>query len=163
MFFKARENGQDKHERFPLDPRLQESQNSLNHMQDQIYPQPMAQGQVEHFKFPASPRMPPLPDPPQNDFPANIQSRDGGTAMNYQFPATVNSSGAQTHELDAHYWRNIFLDLGFGNGADQSATPQYPAPSNARHTTYVDNTAMSNHHVPSYHQMPPAGHTSYVT
>jgi hypothetical protein len=160
--FKARESGQDRQERFPLDPRLQESQNASNHVQEspaQMYPQSMAPS----FKFPASPHMPPLPDPPQNDFPENVQSRDGATPLNYQFPATANPSGAQTHELDAHYWRNIFLDLGFGGGVDQSAASQYAAHSNVRHTAYIDNNGMSNHHMPSYHHIPPAAHTSYVT
>ena len=83
--------------------------------------------------------------------------------MNYQFSAAANSSGAQTHELDAHYWRNIFLDLGFGSGADQSAAPQYPPHGNVRHTPYVDGNGISNHHMPSYHHMQPTVHTSYVT
>jgi len=122
----------------------------------------MLQGQEHGFKFPASPRMPPLPDPPQNDFTQDVQTRDGST-MNYQFSAAANSSGAQTHELDAHYWRNIFLDLGFGGSADQSTVPPYQAHSNVRHTAYVDNNAMPSHHIASYHHMPPAGHTGYVT
>jgi len=158
--FKTRENGQDRLERFPLDPRLQESPNHIQNTSSQIYPQSMMQGQDHSFKFPASPRMPPVPDPPQNDFPANVQSRDGGTTMNYQFPVSTNSSVAHTHELDAHYWRNIFLDLGFG-GADQSIAPQYPTHSHARQTTYVDNNAMLNNM--QYPHIPPSGHTSYVT
>lgn len=103
--------------------------------------------------------MPSLPDPIQNDFPENVQCREGVTPMNY-FPATVNGHAS---ELDAHYWRNIFLDLGFGGGTDQSPAPQYPQHSNVRHATYVDNIGLSNHQIPSYHHMQPATHPNYVT
>lgn len=129
-------------------------------MQDsppQFYPQAIVHLNEHPFRFPASPHLPPLPDLPQGDFPPDVQSREGVLPMNYQFPVNVNISSAHPSELDAHYWRNIFLELGFGGGADQSGA-QYLS-NNARNV-YSDNQNLSGHHM-SYHHMPPVTQPGY--
>lgn len=72
--------------------------------------------------------------------------------MNYQFPVNGSTSTSHPSEMDAHYWRNIFLELGFGGGVDQSGASHNP-PHNYLRTVYPDNQNLSSHHMP-YHHMP---------
>jgi len=155
--FKARENGQDRPEHFSIDPRLQPhtptSQSSqVQESSPQLYPQPMVHLHEHPFRFPASPHLPPLPDLLQSDFPPSVPSREGVLPMNYQFPVNANAPNSHPSELDAHYWRNIFLELGFGGGADLSGGPYHPSHNNVRNA-YSDNQNLSSHHMP-YHHMP---------
>jgi hypothetical protein len=153
--FKAREKCQP--ERLSADPRLQSHSppSQSSQVQDsppQMYPQAMVQAHEHPFRFPASPHLPPLPDLPQDDFPPSVQSREGGVPMNYQFPVNGNTLNSNPSELDAHYWRNIFLELGFGGGIDQSAASQNSSYNYLR-TVYPDSQNLSSQHIP-YHQMP---------
>lgn len=111
-----------------------------------MYPSPVH----DTFKFPASPRMPSIPDQQQADFSQGIQQL-ASNGMNYALP--VNA--------DAQYWRNIFVDLGFGGGgANQSAVPQFPAHSNVRDTSYPDDQNIPGH-MP-YQHIPSTTHTNYL-
>jgi hypothetical protein len=44
--------------------------------------------------------------------------------VSYAVSYPNSSVGASQHgsELDAHYWRNMFLELGFGEGIDSAPT-----------------------------------------
>lgn len=100
----------------------------------QMYPQPMVQAHEHSFHFPASPRLPAHPEPPE--FPID-QPR--GDTMGYPF-VNAPSSTSHTTELDAQYWRNIFLELGFGGG-EQSVPPppthiMYPGPQQNSHSNH---------------------------
>lgn len=128
----------------------------------QIYPQAMVQQHEHSFQFPASPHLPPLPEMPQNDFPINAKTRDAGQTMNYQFAANTGVVGSQPNEMDAHYWRSIFRDLGFGAETDPSAGVTQPSYSNIRTATYPDNhQGLSGHPIP-YHTMPTAPPSGYA-
>src|SRR5438477_9132306 len=86
----------------------------------QIYPQSVPQAHEQNFQFPASPHLPALPTPQHHDYPADTPGRQ----MNYP-PSYPNPSLAppqQGSELDAHYWRNMFLELGFGESIEATPT-----------------------------------------
>lgn len=47
--------------------------------------------------------------------------------MTYSFYGYVPQAPNHVSELDAHYWKNMFIELGFGEGSDASAVGSQPA------------------------------------
>lgn len=126
-----------------------------------IYPQPMVQGQQHAFHFPASPVIPQLPELSQHDYVVNVKPRDSGQPMNTYWSAHPNSQGAQPSEMDAHYWRNIFRDLGFGAEQDPTIGTQ-PTYSNVRGAIYPESQLPPPPPQPmSYHMSAPQQNGSY--
>lgn len=108
----------------------------------------MIQGQEHGFHFPASPVIPQLPELSQHDYVVNVKPRDVGQPMNNYWSAHPNTQGAQPSEMDAHYWRSIFRDLGFGAEGDPNMGTQ-PSYSNVRGAIYPES------------QLPPPQNMSY--
>lgn len=125
-----------------------------------IYPQPMVQGQQHAFHFPASPVIPQLPELSQHDYVVNVKPRDSGQPMNTYWSAHPNSQGAQPSEMDAHYWRNIFRDLGFGAEQDPTIGTQ-PTYSNVRGAIYPESQLPPPPQPMSYHMSAPQQNGSY--
>jgi len=122
--FKSKWNEPDYAAGISIDPRLQAGSKSSAQLsprsQPQVYSPPVAQSHDQPFQFPASPHLPSLPQPVPHDYPSDAGARPVSYAASYP-----NSSvGASQHgsELDAHYWRNMFLELGFGEGIDSTPT-----------------------------------------
>ncbi|KAF9475326.1 hypothetical protein BDN70DRAFT_257853 [Pholiota conissans] len=102
------------------------------------------------YNFPASPHLPAHPQaqsaapptvvapPPPPDYQGDIQARSLGNAPaapgHAQYPGGYIPPAPATTELDQRYWKNMFIELGFGendgsvivmnNGQPQQATPQ---------------------------------------
>jgi hypothetical protein len=148
--FKSRRNDKDRYEGMPIDPRLQGSQNTVLSCSSppQIYPQPMVQAHDQAFHFPASPHLPAHPTSHENDY-SDPPIRNG--SVNYQsYPSHVTPNVPHhASELDAHYWRNMFLELGFGENIDHNGAS--PAEDVRGMPPYND-----NHHQPHHqaHQAP---------
>lgn len=112
----------------------------------QAYPQitaPHGQG----FHFPASPHLPAhpvshengyTPDPPLRAGPGGILPSPNAHHHGFIPPVPQHSS-----ELDAQYWKNMFLGLGFGNIDPQ----QQPGPSNISSDGYNE-VARHQHQTP---------------
>jgi hypothetical protein len=115
---------------------VQSSGGHSSHSPPNIYRQQAAPSQNQSFQFPASPHLPahPVPHGSTNEYSSN----GGGTgALGYStsysgISGTGGNSGGgvgstfpvpqHASELDAHYWRNMFLELGFGGDVDSSPT-----------------------------------------
>jgi hypothetical protein len=109
-----------------------------SHSQPQVYAQPVAQTHDQTFQFPASPHLPSHPTPHPHDITSDSSNRQ----INYtSYPNPVLTASQHGSELDAHYWRNMFLELGFGEGIE--STP-------ASHNESIRNP-------PSYHENHPTG------
>ncbi|KAG5645860.1 hypothetical protein DXG03_005202 [Asterophora parasitica] len=137
----------------PIDPRLQPPSHASVQSPPQMYPH-SAQQPHEQFQFPASPHLPAHPPPiPQQapEYPepplrgANVVM--GGPSMSY--PGYAPQAPHYVSELDAHYWKNMFIELGFGeNGESHHAMPH-------SHTAQHEARGMPPHYMESNHQMPP--------
>lgn len=90
-----------------IDPRLQgSSSHSSSPSSTQGYSQP-SPGQS--FHFPASPHLPAHPIPRENEYTSEVRSSSEQLSPPTHTLPTINT------ELDAQYWRNMFLGLGFGS------------------------------------------------
>ncbi|KAG6879962.1 hypothetical protein C0992_008896 [Termitomyces sp. T32_za158] len=150
-------------------PVFQDSQGHSSAPQQSVHPPaqtyygsvPQTSDQI----FPASPNMPPHPVNAQPPTLPLIQSYSMAPAMSNNVPmAGVLSYGYNipqmpqyTSELDAHYWKNMFIELGFGeNEENQAILPQVS--ERGVHGHYVE----SNHHLHQHaHHHHPHGHSSY--
>jgi len=153
----------------PIDPRLQGP--PASHVSAQS---PAAQVYVQHadhsFSFGASPPAPlnSHSNAPQNIYSPDMPSRsrsvvgsNHGTNIpgNYHtgyLPAAPHHASAE----DAHYWRNMFLELGYGNG-----DPNMPHPDRLPYTLengqHPHQMHQQHHGQIQYHQMsqmPSYGH-----
>lgn len=82
------------------------------------------------FHFPASPHLPAHPhsDSSDNDYQVDVQGRNsishgpsnGNTLYSGGYVPTAPNHAS---ELDAHYWKNMFIELGFGENVDPNALP----------------------------------------
>lgn len=139
----------------PIDPRLQDSPTTI-----QTPPQgyPPSSSHEQNFHFPASPHLPAHPVTQDAHYASSEVMRPGSNAS-----ASSNGSyhpsyigGQHTAELDAQYWKNMFLDLGFGGNVEQAGPPQATGHSNGdlrssydvRHQHQAYHITQSSH--PSY-------------
>jgi len=166
--FKSRRNEPERYESAPLpiDPRLQ-GPPSHPHSgpapgTHQMYPQQVVQAHEQSFQFPS----PTSGHPSSNGeySPTEAASVRNGTgsgasaSLNYH---TVYVPNAPHHasELDAHYWKNMFLELGFGDNSEAGPNGGQPT-DQARNMPppaqppYSDQTP--------YHHMHPSSTAGYA-
>jgi len=117
--FKARRGDAERYESMPIDPRLQAGTPTTS-----MYT-PQATPHDQTFQFPVSPtnNIPPSqPEEYSAEPPArNIASAAPMTGANYTPEGYVPSIPHHASELDAHYWKNMFLELGFGDSHPDQA------------------------------------------
>ncbi len=119
---------------------------------------PPSSSHEQNFHFPASPHLPAHPVTQDAHYASSEVMRPGSNAS-----ASSNGSyhpsyigGQHTAELDAQYWKNMFLDLGFGGNVEQAGPPQATGHSNGdlrssydvRHQHQAYHITQSSH--PSY-------------
>ena len=145
---------------------IQTSPSMYPHQAHRMHEQPQ---HAQNFHFPASPHLPAHPHsaPLEPDYQLDLQARNV-EARNAAASGAVHYPGGYvpvaTHhasELDAHYWKNMFLELGFGENVDPSTMHGVVPNSNPRTAMpqYVENTT-PQHHLPhpsqaSHHGMQP--------
>jgi hypothetical protein len=92
-----------------------------------MYPHPVQQPHEQSFHFPASPHLPAHPQAvtQDNEYPieSSIRNTAGWTSTSgVGGPASYHGHVPQVplhaSELDAHYWKNMFLELGFGENGE---------------------------------------------
>ncbi|EIN07589.1 hypothetical protein PUNSTDRAFT_126610 [Punctularia strigosozonata HHB-11173 SS5] len=127
----------------PIDTRMHASAPGTSgpgpvlHSPPQMYPQTMVSQAHEHnFHFPASPHLPAHPSAPGGAGPGGLHDASSSSSSSYgpmedvkahpsayaMYAHYANGAQAPPHhsELDAHYWRNMFRELGFGEGVESS-------------------------------------------
>ncbi|KAJ7172753.1 fungal-specific transcription factor domain-containing protein [Mycena filopes] len=120
--FKARRGESERYDSMPIDPRLQAPTPTSIYPPQQISPSHDQQS----FQFPTSPTN--IAAQPEE----SPTARNGTASLSAPIPVTYHSEGYvpsiphHASELDAHYWKNMFLELGFGDG-DQSRNMQSAA------------------------------------
>ncbi|KAF9052795.1 fungal-specific transcription factor domain-containing protein [Panaeolus papilionaceus] len=152
----------------PIDPRLQVSpsqqtnQQAVQHQAHQYQNQQANVPQGEHFQFPASPRLPPHPHSQQTGEYQQMEMQSRGGAMPNQH-SNANMSYANSYvvpqhttELDAHYWKNMFIELGFGANVEHHSIPHMvPAPVGRTMSGYIETAPPHHHHMQQQPQQPP--------
>ncbi|KDR81356.1 hypothetical protein GALMADRAFT_239209 [Galerina marginata CBS 339.88] len=170
--FKARRGERERSDstNMPIDPRLQGPQPAHGTIQSptaQVYahPAPRMQEPQQSFHFPASPHLPAHPhsSPPEHDYQIDVQGRNSiGQAANN---GTIYSAGGyapgvpqHASELDAHYWKNMFIELGFGETVDPNGLPSMiPSNTVARPMPqYMEHTHHQSEH--QQHSLPNPQH-----
>ncbi|KAG6861744.1 hypothetical protein C0995_012749 [Termitomyces sp. Mi166 len=145
-----------------IDPQLEPPQQSVHPPAQAYYGSvpPTSNDQV----FPASPNMPPHPANAQPPPLPLMPSYSVAPPMNSNIPmAGVMSYGypqmpQYTSELDAHYWKNMFIELGFGENEDNQGV--FPSlQDRGVHGHYAE----SHHHMHQQHahHHHSHGHSSY--
>lgn len=160
--FKSRKSERERHTGVPIDPRLQgilsrsfiyscdlhtsasTTQNAVQSSPPQVYPHQRSRDQPG-FHFPASPH---LPAHPSDQYQLDSQTRNPIDHGSGQPTGAVHYSGTyfpsgphHATELDAHYWKNMFLELGFGENVDPHALPTaVPANISAAMPHYMENS-----------------------
>ncbi|KAJ7764486.1 fungal-specific transcription factor domain-containing protein [Mycena maculata] len=114
--FKARRVDAERYENMPIDPRLQATTPTTS----MYTPQPASHDQS--FPFPVSPTNNIAPNHNTEEYaaePAAARNNISPTApmptANYTPEGYMPSIPHHASELDAHYWKNMFLELGFGD------------------------------------------------
>ncbi|KAJ7109106.1 fungal-specific transcription factor domain-containing protein [Mycena epipterygia] len=144
--FKARRNDSERYESMPIDPRLQGPTPTAMYPTQQIAPP-----HDQSFQFPAA--SPTNLSPHTEEYVAEPPARNGTVPAAAPIPANYHPEGYvpsiphHASELDAHYWKNMFLELGFGDSqGDQSRN--------------VAQAVVDNHQLP-YHMHHPAAQPNY--
>ncbi|CAA7270167.1 unnamed protein product [Cyclocybe aegerita] len=198
--FKARRHERERNDNsMPIDPRLQGPPQTHGTIQtsptSQVY-SPQVHRVVEQppqtFQFPASPHLPAHPHatPHAQEYQMEVQARhtmgNGQTNAPVHYPnGYVPSTPQHASELDAHYWKNMFLELGFGEGVDPNTMPSVIPNNNStnmnrampqqqqqymdvpqHHTTHPHQQQHHPHHQQPMHShphqgMPPQGQIHY--
>ncbi|TFK55329.1 hypothetical protein OE88DRAFT_1642509 [Heliocybe sulcata] len=131
--FKARHSEKGKQD-VAIDPRLQGGSAARPHVSpnmppQSMYPQPMVA--AHNFHFPASPNLPAHPLQP-GDSPGMHAGLSAGPSRGpfvNSYAAFANGYDAQPPgELDVHYWRNMFTELGFGETVESTPYRAGPPP-----------------------------------
>ncbi|KAK7023786.1 Zn(2)-C6 fungal-type domain-containing protein [Favolaschia claudopus] len=148
--FKSRRGEPERYENnhtMPIDPRLQApTPNTSMYPPQQISPHD--QQNQQNFSFPASPTN--NISPHTEEYSGEAPARNGVVPVtasmqptNYAPEGYVPSIPHHASELDAHYWKNMFLELGFGdNQSEQARTMAQPPPP--------ENHQLGYHIAPSY-------------
>jgi hypothetical protein len=87
------------------------------------------QAHEQSFHFLASPHLPAHPSAHDSDYSADSSLRGGtggGAGVSGVAPDHHQGSVLQSSELDAHYWKNMFLELGFQESGEQSPVGHAP-------------------------------------
>ncbi|KAJ7098180.1 fungal-specific transcription factor domain-containing protein [Mycena belliarum] len=132
--FKTRRGDSGGYESMPIDPRLQ------GHTPTTMYPPQITPTHDQAFQFSAA-TSPTLSSHTAHTEEYDASARNGVAAAppmasSYPPESYVPSIPHHASELDAHYWKNMFLELGFGDS--QGGDRNLPQP------------AVDNHQVP-YH------------
>ncbi|KAG5634744.1 hypothetical protein H0H81_000939 [Sphagnurus paluster] len=104
----------------------------------------------EQFQFPASPHLPAHPPAViQEPVYAETISRNPpmpvGAPVPMHYPGYAPQAPQYASELDAHYWKNMFIELGFGeNGEGQAMVPH----DGRGVPQYMEQV---HHHLPPHH------------
>ncbi|KAF8964132.1 hypothetical protein BDZ97DRAFT_947087 [Flammula alnicola] len=110
----------------PIDPRLQGpviAHGTIQNPPSQVYSHQvhrMQEQTQQTFHFPASPNLPAHPHqgPRDHEYHNEIQARTIGNgpspAGNVHYPGGYIPTAPHSTELDARYWKNMFIELGFG-------------------------------------------------
>ncbi|KAJ7285568.1 fungal-specific transcription factor domain-containing protein [Mycena rebaudengoi] len=126
--FKSRRGESERYENLPIDPRLQAPASATSMYPPQQMVPPAHEQQA--FQFPTSPNMSPhseeYPVEPPRNVNVNVSvNGNGAVAINqaaYHPEGYVPSIPHHASELDAHYWKNMFLELGFGETQGEQQT-----------------------------------------
>jgi len=160
-------------------PAVQVVQNSPS----QVYPHPVHHSGHEQepptYQFPSSPTVTAHPQamPQDQQYQLEIQARtgmvaNGSTPQAIHYPNGYVPAPQHASEMDAHYWKNMFLELGFGEGVDPSMShmvpirpmPPYMDPSHHQHQQQHHATPQHLPHPSHAHQtMHPHGQMQYHT
>ncbi|KZT28631.1 hypothetical protein NEOLEDRAFT_1129473 [Neolentinus lepideus HHB14362 ss-1] len=130
--FKARHSEKSKQD-MAIDPRLQGGSSARPHVSPSAPPQsmyPQAMVAQHTFHFPASPNLPAHPLAPGDSGGHHLSasaSSSKGPMVNGYTSYGNGYSPQPPGELDVHYWRNMFTDLGFGETVE--STPYRAGPS----------------------------------
>ncbi|KAG6865869.1 hypothetical protein C0991_010950 [Blastosporella zonata] len=144
--FKARRSDH-KHD-LAIDPQLESPQQQPVHTTSQAYyaSAPAANEPV----FPTSPNIPqhhahsaPAPQPVQSYAVAPVMGNTITMAGSMNYGYNVPQMPQYTSELDAHYWKNMFLELGFG----EHETGQAMMPQMQHDRGVPTHYAANNHHM----------------
>ena len=130
-------------------------------------PSRMPEAPQQTFHFPASPNLPAHPQTSDNEYQVDPQGRN---SMNHQAPngnamyagGYVPLAPNHASELDAHYWKNMFIELGFGENVDPNNLPGMipgnvgrPVPQHYMEHTQTEQQQQSPLPPPSHHNMAP--------
>jgi len=153
--FKSR-RAEERHDSgMPIDPRLQGPPSSHGPTQNPappMYPRQVIQTHEQSFQFPASPHLPAHPAAQDTEYPSEMQPRNamGGSNGPVNYQGYVPPAPHHASELDAHYWKNMFLELGFGEGVEGTA-PHAGGPSDDRPMPQYMNGTHPHQHPHQYH------------
>ncbi|KAJ7489970.1 fungal-specific transcription factor domain-containing protein [Mycena galericulata] len=144
--FKARRGDGERYESMPIDPRLQAATPTTS----MYAPQPASHDQP--FQFPVSPTNSNIPTNQTEEYAAaepparNLAPVAPMLATNYTPEGYVPSIPHHASELDAHYWKNMFLELGFGDShADQARNLPQAAPDGNQLPYHMHHAAQPNY------------------
>ncbi|KAF8652690.1 hypothetical protein AX16_004195 [Volvariella volvacea WC 439] len=164
----------------PIDPRLQAPQSgpptshSIVHTNATVSPSTdnnsatppgsaYPQHQVSHpsheqYAFPPSPQ---VAGPPQTEEEyvqdINIRPMAGaGVGAHHNYPGYAPAVPQHASELDAHYWKNMFLELGFGDQVDPATlTASAVGHDDRTYAQYMDASHQQAHYPQAHHHQHP--------